>query len=137
MLKIELHAHTSDDPNDYIPHSTTTLIDRAAALGYQALAITLHDRQLDVEPLRPYAAARGIVLLPGIERSIGGKHVLLINFSSRAQHVATFDDIAELKRLERGLVVVPHPFFPGTSCLGSAIDRYAGIVDAVELNGTY
>ena len=70
MLKVELHAHTSDDPVDRIPHTSRELIDRAADLGYHALAITLHERQLDIAPLRPYAADRGIVLIPGIERSI-------------------------------------------------------------------
>ena len=61
MLKVELHTHTSDDPVDRIPHSTIELIDRAAARGYDAMAITLHDRQLDVEPFAGYAAQRGIV----------------------------------------------------------------------------
>src|ERR1051325_656837 len=45
MLKVELHTHTSDDPVDRIPHTVTQLIDRAAFLGYHALAITLHERQ--------------------------------------------------------------------------------------------
>ena len=30
MLKVELHAHTSDDPVDRIPHTARDLIDRAA-----------------------------------------------------------------------------------------------------------
>ena len=75
MLKVELHSHTSDDPHDSIPHSATDLIDRAAALGYDALAITLHDRQLDLRRLRPYAEDRGLVLIPGIER-MGGPPVV-------------------------------------------------------------
>ncbi len=50
MLKVELHTHTADDPYDDVPHSTIELIDRAATLGYDALAVTLHDRQLDVRP---------------------------------------------------------------------------------------
>ena len=52
------------------------LIDRAAELGYQALAITLHDKQLDVEPLMSYARDRGLLIIPGIERSIHGRHLL-------------------------------------------------------------
>src|SRR5881396_1483192 len=100
MLKVELHSHTSDDPHDSIPHSATDLIDRAAALGYDALAITLHDRQLDVGRLRPYAADRGLVLIPGIERTIEGKHVLLLNYETGTEDVRTFADLARLK--ERG-----------------------------------
>jgi len=70
MLKVELHTHTADDPVDAIPHTTHQLIDHAAALGYDALAITLHDHQLDLRNLTPYAAERGLVLIPGIERTI-------------------------------------------------------------------
>ena len=137
MLKVELHAHTADDPSDRIPHSTCQLIDRAATLGYDALAITLHDRQLDVTPLRPYAAHRGIVLVPGIERTIEGRHVLLLNFSPAAEAVRSFDDLARLKQRERGLVVAPHPFFPARSCLRGLLDRHAALFDAVEWNAMY
>ena len=137
MLKVELHAHTADDPLDRIPHSATQLIDRAAALGYRALAITLHERQLDVRPLAGYAADRGIVLIPGIERSIEGRHTLLLNFRSGAQDVRTFDDLARLKRREPGLVVAPHPFFPGSTCLGRRLEKHANLFDAVERNAMF
>jgi predicted metal-dependent phosphoesterase TrpH len=137
MLKVELHTHTSDDPVDRIPHTATQLIDRAAALGYQALAITLHERQLDLRPLRAYAAERGVVLIPGIERSVQGRHVLLLNFQSGAEDVRTFDDLARLKRRLPGLVVAPHPFFPGSSCLGSYLDSHATLFDAVERNAMF
>ena len=69
MVKVELHAHSADDPIDRIPYSTKDLIDRAAALGYGAMAVTLHDRQLDVRPLDTYAMERGIVLIPEIGRA--------------------------------------------------------------------
>ena len=68
MLKVDLHAHTADDPSEFIPHTAWDLIDRAAELGYQALAITLHDKQLDVAPLMSYAGDRGLLIIPGIER---------------------------------------------------------------------
>jgi predicted metal-dependent phosphoesterase TrpH len=137
MLRVELHAHTSDDPVDRIPHTARELIDRAAALGYDALAITLHDRQLDVRPLVSYAADRGVTLIPGVERSIGGRHVLLINFNGGAEDVRSFDDIARLKRRSPGLVVAPHPFYPAPTCLRGMMDRHADLFDAVELNAMY
>ena len=59
MLKVELHTHTGDDPVDAIPHSTVDLIDRAALLGYDAVAITLHEKQLDLRPVAAHAAERG------------------------------------------------------------------------------
>ena len=75
MLKVELHAHTRDDPHDRIPHSATDLIDRAASLGYDALAITLHERQLDIRDLVDYDTSRGVLLIRGMERSISGRHI--------------------------------------------------------------
>src|SRR5437762_12494430 len=108
MLKVELHAHTADDPVDRIPHTGVDLIDRAAALGYGALAITLHERQLDLGTLAPYATERGITLIPGVERTIDGRHVLLLNFSRAAEQVRSFDDLRRLRACERGLVVAPH-----------------------------
>ena len=98
MLKVELHSHTADDPYDRIPYTTRELIDRAAQLGYDALAVTLHDRQLDIQRLESYAVERGITLIPGIERSIQGKHVLLLNFRRGAEEVHSFDDLARLRQ---------------------------------------
>jgi len=137
MLKIELHAHTSDDPVDHIQHSSTDLIDRAAALGYDALAITLHERQLDPGPLSAYAAERGILLIPGLERTIQGRHVLMINFSRDAEDVSSFEDLAALRAREHGLVIAPHPFFPAGSCLRGLLTRHADLFDAVERNAMF
>src|SRR4051812_18442072 len=117
MLKVELHTHTADDPVDRIPHTLTDLVDRAATFGYQALAITLHERQIDVAPFRSYAAERGIVLIPGIERTIEGRHVLLLNFRNGTEAVGSFEDLTRLKQREPGLVVAPHPYFPARTCL--------------------
>ena len=47
MMKVDLHTHSADDPSDRIAYTTHELIDRAAVLGFDALAITLHDKQLD------------------------------------------------------------------------------------------
>ena len=137
MLKVELHAHTADDSVDAIPHTTLELIDRAAALGYDALAITLHEHQLDLRRYVPYAAERGIVLIPGVERSVEGRHVLLLNYASGADNVRTFADVARLKSRARGLVVAPHPFFPATVSLRGALERHADLFDAVERNAMF
>lgn len=139
MIKVELHAHTNDDAYDRIPHTTRQLIDRAALLGYGALAITLHDRQLDIAPHEAYARERGVVLLRGIERTIGGKHVLLINFPAEASEgVGRFSDVPRIKaRHPDGLVVVPHPFYPIGSAMGDLLEQNAEWIDAIEVNAMY
>lgn len=137
MLKVELHAHTDRDPLDHIAHSTRDLIDHAAALGYQALAITLHNRYLDSADDAAYAREKGVVLIPGIERSIHHRHVLLLNFPPSCADVRSFEDIAALKRGANGLVIAPHPFYPIMSALGDHLDRHREAVDAVEVNSMY
>jgi len=137
VLKVELHAHTADDPVDDIPYSTHQLIDRAAQLGFHALAITLHDRQLDVRPFASHAEERGITLIPGIERTVEGRHVLLLNFSCATEAVRSFDDLARLKSRERGLVVAPHPFYPIPTSLRGLMHRHADLFDAVEYNAMF
>lgn len=139
MLKVELHAHSNLDPCDGVPHSTCALIDRAADLRYQALAVTCHDRYFDPALDASYARDRGIVLLPGIERTIRGAHVLLINFPPACQQVATFDDVAGLKRAHPyGLVIAPHPLYPIGQAMGLAtLNRHADLFDAVEVSALY
>jgi predicted metal-dependent phosphoesterase TrpH len=133
VLKIDLHLHTSEDPQDRIPYSSFELIDRAATLGFDALAITLHDAQLTDARASAHARERGITLIPGIERTIRGKHVLLLNCPAAEVHaVATLDDVRRLQLRGDGLVIAPHPFFPSPSCLGAQLDDYADAFDAVE-----
>ena len=137
MLKVELHAHTADDPVDRIPYSTIDLIDRAASLGFGGLAITLHARQLDIAPLEAHARSRGVVLIPGVEHTIHGKHVLLLNFPAGADRVTSFEELEALKAESHGLVIAPHPFYPSPSCLGRRLEAHAALFDAVELNAFY
>jgi predicted metal-dependent phosphoesterase TrpH len=138
VVKIELHAHTDEDPADRITHTTRQLVDHAASLGYGALAVTLHDRYFDPTPHAAYARERGIVLLPGIERTIARRHVLLINFPAACADVLSFEDVAGLKRRTAGLVVAPHPFYPILSARGGRLlDRHAALIDAVEINAMY
>ena len=138
MLKVELHAHTAQDPCDYVPHTTRELIDRASGLGYGALAITLHDRHYDPAPDQAYAQARGLLLIQGIERTIAGRHVLLINFPRESEAVGSFDDLRALKRrFPQGLVIAPHAFYPIGSAMGTDTDRHAELIDAVEVNSVF
>jgi predicted metal-dependent phosphoesterase TrpH len=137
MLKADLHTHSGEDPCDLIPYDARRLIDRASTLGYSALAITLHDRQLDVTELSTYAREREIVLIPGIERTICGKHLLLLNFPMAAEQVTSFDEVRRLKARTNGLVIAPHPFFPAGTCLGRVLDLYPDLFDAIELNAFY
>jgi len=138
LLKSEFHTHTADDPKDYIPHTTEELIVRAAELGYHALAITLHDSWFDAAAVSAVARRTGVTIVSGIERSIDGRHVLLLNFGREAERVQSFEDVAALKRANpSGVVVAPHPFYPVGHSLRGPLDRHAEVFDVVELNAFY
>jgi predicted metal-dependent phosphoesterase TrpH len=137
MIKVELHAHIKGDPSDRIFHTAFQLIDRAAALGYGALAITLHNRWTDPAPLADYAAARGITMLSGIERNIGRKHLLVINGPKDAERLRTFDDVIAFKAQTGALVVAPHPFYPIGSAVGRLLDQMPALADAIEVNSMH
>jgi predicted metal-dependent phosphoesterase TrpH len=132
VLKVDLHLHSSEDPVDVIDHNAHQLIDKAAELGFDALALTLHDSDLRDPTLVAYAGERGIVLVPGVERTIDGCHVVLLNFAESTDHVRTFEDLAELRRTGNGLVIAAHPYFPDRTCLRSRLDRHVDLFDAVE-----
>ncbi len=139
LIKVELHTHTSDDPSDPIGHSASQLIDRAADLGYGALAISLHDRFFDDPALTAHARDRGIVLIPAVERTIGGRHVLLLNFPEHAAQVESFEAARMLKgQHPNGLIVAPHPLFPLGNSLGrELLEQYEDLWDAIEVNAFY
>jgi predicted metal-dependent phosphoesterase TrpH len=131
-LKVDLHLHTAEDPEDLISHDAQTLVDRAHDYGFGAIAITLHDRQFSDSRLADYAEDLGLTLIRGIERTIEGRHILLLNFPSAVERVQSFADIAALKTRSNGIVIAPHPFFPHRTCLGAQMDAHADLFDALE-----
>ena len=72
-IKVDLHIHTLDDPKDALDYSAHELLERAAALGFRVLAITLHDAVFDraevlkvaAEMAREYGVADRIELVAG------------------------------------------------------------------------
>lgn len=133
MLKVDLHLHTSDDPHDEVGHSARELIDRAVELKFDVIAITNHDQSFEDEKMRSYAKNRNILLIPGVEATIEGKHVLLLNFPDTNGSIKKLADIKKFKNGET-LVIAPHPFYPNIRCLRSKLVNDNGIFDAIEFS---
>ena len=132
VMKADLHAHSADDPRDDLEYSSEMLIEEAALNGIEVLAIACHDGLAYTRRLAAFAQARGILLIPAIERLIDGKHVLIL--APEPQHLTptTFD---ELRAVPKGnaLYVAPHPYyFPPQTCLHGLLRRHADLFDAVE-----
>lgn len=136
-LKVDFHTHTADDPEDYINFSSEDLIDRAAALGYDAIVITNHDVVTNRPGLADHAAARGLLLIPGIELKLSGKHVVVVN--PPFDRNPGLDSLAALPGLSTpsSLVIAPHPFYPGLKCLRSKLAEHIDGFDAIEFSFFY
>jgi len=134
-LKADLHLHTREgDP--FIAYEARGLIDRAAREGFQVLSITNHDVVTFNEDLEAYARERGILLIPGVEATIEGRHVLLYNLDIPPGRIRTFADLRRLRGPE-WLVAAAHPFFPAPFCLRERLWQEIDLFDAIELSHFY
>ena len=134
-LRADLHLHTREGER-FIAYDARELVDRAAHSGFQVLSITNHNTVTFSAHLQGYAQERGILLIPGIEATIEGKHVLLYNIDVSPERIRTFADLRRLRRPE-WLVVAPHPFFPGSICLRERLLEEIDLFDAIELSHFY
>jgi predicted metal-dependent phosphoesterase TrpH len=136
-LKVDFHTHTSDDPKDYIDFSSEQLIDRAAALGFDVLAITNHFVVTFNPDLEKYAADRGILLIPGTELTLSNSHVVIINPDiERDPGMRSLADLVGRDN-SKSFVIAPHPYYPGFKCLGSKLEENIAAFDAVEFSFFY
>lgn len=138
MLRADFHHHIDTDPVDgkFVRHSAGELIDRAAAAGLNVLAITCHESvPYDGDATR-YAAERGVLLLRGMEATVDGHHVLLLNFPEFPPGVCSMEEIAA-RKTDGALVVAPHPFYPVGMGMGETLAAFPDLFDAVEFSGLY
>lgn len=135
LLKADLHLHTREG-EACIAYDARELIDRAAREGFQVLSITNHDRVTFSEGLAAYARERGILLIPGVEATIEGKHVLVYNLGGPPERIRTFADLRQLRQPD-WLVVAAHPFFPGPISLRERLLQEIDLFDAIEWSHFY
>ena len=71
-VKASLHIHTAEDKTEgeYITYNIFELVDRAAELGFQVLALTCHQFCVTTKEHIEYAKTKGILLLPGVELNL-------------------------------------------------------------------
>ena len=134
-IKADLHLHTAEDPFDVIDYSAGELLAHASRLGFDVLAVTLHDKVFDDPAIFAQAEALGILLVPAAELRIEGADVVLLNLSAEdAAQTHTFEDLRRL-RARRGkslLVFAPHPFYRMGGSIGRRIEDHLDCFDAVE-----
>lgn len=143
-LKANLHLHTNDDPEDRIQYSTYEVIDHAASLGFDVLALTCHNHYAWCEAYATYASERGITLLRGIEATIKdesrrrGKHVLILGADKDVEEVRTFSELIQYKQTYPHIVIIaPHPYFDPFLSLQGLAEKYINLFDAIEHSWFY
>ena len=139
MLKTDMHMHSSEDPFDgrWIKHNAKELIDAYAREKYDVISITNHNQVLYTSELVAYAKEKGIFLIPGVERTIEGYHVLIYNITQeQSDSILKFDDLFSL-RSKDVLIVAPHPYFPMGFSLRNKVEKYISIFDAFEYNSNF
>ena len=127
--------HTGEDTYDGLAYPATELIDKAAALGYGAIAITLHDTVLEDERYFEYARQKGVLLIRATEWTIQKLDVLMYNVTQReVDAIRTFEDLRAFRAAKGGdiLVIAPHPFYPTSKSLSHRLIEHIDLFDAIE-----
>ncbi|MGA1844707.1 MAG: PHP-associated domain-containing protein [bacterium] len=135
-LKCDLHTHIVGDRwKDHVTSQNmppADFIDRAVSMGFEVLSFTYHDFLYHDPAVWAHAKERGVVLVPGIERSFDRRHVLLYN----CPHAEAIEGLRALRHYRRlfpqCLVIAPHPFYKGQVCLGRRLVRNIDCFDAIE-----
>lgn len=137
-LKTNLHFHTHDDPRDVIWHTLYEGVRRAKRLGFEVLALTCHQKFIYLPAYQNYAARHGILLIPGVERDIEGRHVVILNPDKTIEDVATFDELKAYKQNHPDIfILAPHPYFYGSFSLKKRLERHIHLFDAIEHSWFY
>jgi len=134
-LRADLHIHTRE-AEPFITYDAREVIARAAREGYQALSISNHDTQTFTAELSAFARDHGIVLIPGVEVTVEGRHVLVYNADVDVDKITTFAGLKRYRTPE-WLVVAPHPFFPAAYCLREKLWQEIELFDAIEFSHFY
>lgn len=132
MLKADLHIHCNGDPQDSkIKYTPMDVMKLAAKQNFDVLSFTLHNKIFNTSSLNGYAKKLGITLIPGIEATFSGKHILLYNISNEEmEKIKSFDDLYKYK--DNVAVGAPHPFFLIPSCLGNKVFEHRKLFDFIE-----
>jgi predicted metal-dependent phosphoesterase TrpH len=130
--------HSSEDPRHNLNYSAKELIKEASKKGYQVVSITNHNTVTYDLDLAEFAHSKGVLLIPGVEATVMGKHVLIYGVDGMDEKwdKLTFFDLKRLKA-KGAFIVAPHPFYPNYNCLGNLLERFSALFDAVEYSHLY
>lgn len=101
-LRGNLHAHTTNSDGEHTPQK---LVDAYAARNYDFLMISDHD----VLTKPGTVQSRGMILIPGVEITANGPHILHVNASSCLAPDADRQAVLEGIKAGGGFAIMGHP----------------------------
>ncbi len=101
-LRGNLHTHTTASDGNLSPQDT---VDAYAAMGYDFLAITDHDRVTPLDPLDP----KGMTLIPGNEITANGPHMIHVGAPERVEPFRDRQSAIDAANALGGMIVMNHP----------------------------
>jgi predicted metal-dependent phosphoesterase TrpH len=132
VLSVELHCHSalSYDGRDPVE----LLLEQAAAVGLDAIAVTDHD-EIDASlEAADKASEYGLLGIPGMEVTSAAGHVLALGVEEAVPQGLSFAETLTRIRQLGGLAVVPHPFQESRSGVMANVDRDTlATADAIEV----
>ncbi len=132
MLSVELHTHSalSHDGRDPVD----LLLQQAAAVGLDALAVTDHDEIDASVEAAELAAEYGLVGIVGMEVTSAAGHVLAFGIDELVPSGLPFDETLDRIREAGGIAVVPHPFQKTRHGVAAHVSRdQLASADAIEV----
>ena len=132
MLSVELHVHSSLSYDGRDP--VELILEQAAGVGLDAIAITDHD-EIDASlEATTIADEYGLLAIPGIEISSKAGHVLGLGVEEAIAPGLTFEETLEAIRAAGGIAVVPHPFQESRHGVMARVDGDdVAAADAIEI----
>lgn len=132
MLSVELHAHSalSYDGRD----SVDMLLEQAAAVGLDALAVTDHDEFAASERAVELAREFDLIGIPAMEVTSQAGHVLAMGIAEQVPSHLSFADTIDAIHDAGGIAIVPHPFQKSRSGVAANISEdELRTADAIEV----
>ena len=132
MLTVELHAHSARSYDGRDP--VELLLEQAAAVGLDAIAVTDHDEFAASQRAVELAPEFDLVGIPGMEVTSEAGHVLALGIDRKIEAGLSFADTLAAIREAGGIAVVPHPFQKSRSGVAANISRAElAAADAIEV----